>query len=35
MNFEYGEKTAGLLAKLEAFMDAHVYPNESLLRLRS
>jgi acyl-CoA dehydrogenase len=29
MNFEYGEKTAGLLAKLEAFMDAHVYPNES------
>jgi len=28
MNFEYTGKVAELLAKVEAFMDEHVYPNE-------
>ncbi|GAN00318.1 acyl-CoA dehydrogenase [alpha proteobacterium U9-1i] len=29
MNFEYSDKVKGLIAKLEAFMDAHVYPAEA------
>ena len=28
MDFEYSAKTKGLQARLTAFMDAHVYPNE-------
>jgi len=28
MDFEYSQKTRDLLARLTAFMDAHVYPNE-------
>lgn len=28
MNFDYSEKTQGLIAKLNAFMDAHIYPIE-------
>ena len=28
MNFEHDEKTKGLIAKLTAFMDEHIYPNE-------
>jgi acyl-CoA dehydrogenase len=28
MDFEYSAKTRALLERLEAFMDAHVYPNE-------
>ncbi|TPE64583.1 acyl-CoA dehydrogenase [Sandaracinobacter neustonicus] len=28
MNFEHSDKVAALLAKVEAFMDAHIYPNE-------
>ena len=28
MEFEYSEKTRALMAKLTAFMDEHVYPNE-------
>ena len=28
MDFEYSDKTKGLIARLTAFMDAHVYPNE-------
>ena len=28
MDFDYSEKTKGLIAKLEAFMDAHIYPAE-------
>jgi len=28
MDFEYSKKTRDLLARLTAFMDAHVYPNE-------
>ncbi len=28
MDFEYTQRTTALLAKLGAFMDAHVYPNE-------
>jgi len=28
MNFEHSDKVQTLLAQLEAFMDAHVYPNE-------
>ena len=28
MDFEYSAKTKGLQARLSAFMDAHVYPNE-------
>ncbi|MFC0284162.1 acyl-CoA dehydrogenase family protein [Camelimonas abortus] len=28
MNFEHSEKTKQLIARLEAFMDAHIYPNE-------
>ncbi|USI79214.1 acyl-CoA dehydrogenase family protein [Sphingopyxis sp. USTB-05] len=28
MNFEYGDKVAGLIAQIEAFMDEHIYPNE-------
>jgi acyl-CoA dehydrogenase len=30
MNFEYSQKTKDLLARLNAFMDSHVYPNERL-----
>ncbi len=30
MDFEYSEKTKQLLARLNAFMDLHVYPNEKL-----
>ncbi|MBA2345266.1 MAG: acyl-CoA dehydrogenase family protein [Rubrobacter sp.] len=29
MNFDHSEKVLGLRAKLEAFMEEHVYPNES------
>ena len=29
MNFDYSEKVRGLRARLEEFMDEHVYPNES------
>lgn len=28
MNFEFSDKVADLLAKIEAFMDEHIYPNE-------
>ena len=28
MNFDYSEKTQGLLNQLNAFMDEHVYPVE-------
>jgi acyl-CoA dehydrogenase len=28
MDFEYSQKTKDLMARLNAFMDAHVYPNE-------
>lgn len=28
MNFEYTPKVTALLARLQAFMDAHIYPNE-------
>ena len=28
MNFEHSEKVRDLIARLEAFMDEHVYPNE-------
>ncbi|HQP20170.1 MAG TPA: acyl-CoA dehydrogenase family protein, partial [Phenylobacterium sp.] len=28
MQFEYTDKVKALIAKLEAFMDAHIYPNE-------
>ncbi|WP_411339803.1 acyl-CoA dehydrogenase family protein [Sphingopyxis sp. J-6] len=28
MNFEYSDKVAALLARIEAFMDEHIYPNE-------
>lgn len=28
MNFEYSEKVVALLARVEAFMEEHVYPNE-------
>ena len=30
MDFEYSEKTRGLIDRLQAFMDNHVYPNERL-----
>ncbi len=29
MNFDYSEKVLDLRARLEAFMDEHVYPNET------
>ena len=29
MIFEHNEKTKELLARLEAFMDEHIYPNEA------
>ena len=29
MNFEYSEKVKGLEARLRAFMDEHIYPNEA------
>ena len=32
MDFEYSEKTRGLLSRLGAFMDEHVYPNEKRFR---
>jgi acyl-CoA dehydrogenase len=28
MNFDYSEKTKDLIARLESFMDEHIYPNE-------
>ena len=28
MQFEHSDKVKGLLAQLETFMDAHIYPNE-------
>lgn len=28
MNFEYSDKVKALIAEVEAFMDAHIYPNE-------
>ena len=28
MNFDYSDKVKGLQARLLAFMDAHIYPNE-------
>lgn len=31
MDFEYSDKVKGLLGQLKAFMDEHVYPNESLM----
>lgn len=30
MNFQYNDKTIEIKARLEAFMDEHVYPNETL-----
>jgi acyl-CoA dehydrogenase len=30
MNFQYNDKTIEIKARLEAFMDEHVYPNESV-----
>ena len=30
MNFDYSEKVRELRARLEAFMDEHVYPNEKV-----
>jgi acyl-CoA dehydrogenase len=30
MNFEHNERTRGLIARLEKFMDAHVYPAEAV-----
>jgi len=32
VDFEYSEKTRGLLSQLGAFMDEHVYPNEKRFR---
>ena len=29
MIFEHSEKVKALVARLEAFMDAHIYPNPS------
>ena len=29
MNFDYSEKVLGLISKLTAFMDEHIYPNEA------
>lgn len=29
MNFEYSDKVQGLISKLQAFMDEHIYPNEA------
>ena len=28
MDFEYSEKVQNLLARVERFMDEHIYPNE-------
>jgi len=33
MNFDYSEKTLALRARLETFMEAHIYPNEHTYRL--
>jgi acyl-CoA dehydrogenase len=30
MNFDYTDKTNNLIAKLQAFMDEHIYPNEDI-----
>ena len=30
MNFEHNDKTKELIARVEAFMDAHIYPAESV-----
>ena len=32
MIFEYTDKTKGLIERVRAFMDEHVYPNRSALR---
>ena len=29
MNFEHSDKVKALIAKLEGFMDEHIYPNEA------
>ena len=29
MNFEYSDKTKDMVARVRAFMDKHVYPNEN------
>ena len=29
MMFEYSDKTKGLIERVSAFMDAHIYPNEA------
>jgi acyl-CoA dehydrogenase len=31
MNFDYSDKVEDLRARLQAFMDEHIYPNEALL----
>ena len=31
MNFEHNDKTKELIARVEAFMDAHIYPAEVCL----
>ena len=30
MHFDHSDKVKALLARLQEFMDAHVYPNESV-----
>jgi acyl-CoA dehydrogenase len=32
MDFEHNARTIGLMQRLTAFMDEHVYPNEALYR---
>ncbi len=32
MDFEYSDKVVGLRERLDAFMDKHIYPNESVFR---
>jgi acyl-CoA dehydrogenase len=32
MNFEYTEKVEALRARVMAFMDEHIYPNEKVTR---
>ena len=34
MNFEHNDKTKELIARLEAFMDAHIYPADLSMRNR-
>ena len=31
MNFDYTDKVRGLQEKLQAFMDEHIYPNETAI----